>query len=534
MKNTIKILPLLIAIALLFGMYIPAYASEMSLITGGVINELGEGIIINGERIDAPAPYIHKDDAGVIMVPLRAIAEYLGYEIIWEQEENKVIIGYGIQIWIGDMEYITNYTVRTNMNPAPEITGDRTFVPLDFIKNALEYDVYVDDGAVVIGESTSSTIWITQDGNTTWFSEDADAPYEYCSDSKTIRVGKSPDGGDVFALIRMALRGDWLSEEVTGARLFLKVAEGTPPNGINVGTVAKSWSPATVSRDMAKTVISENSFALTEMRSEKDGWVSIDVTDTVKSWLCGEIPNRGFALFPGDDEALGVFVSGTPGESLNINEAPRIIINGAISNRSNSYGRFGFTKQPEQGITDPIFGGNCLSYALRDINGITFEDLPFDLDYMNRIFFESGENGVLDYTAAIIEDYVEANKEGLQISNFRRIDNFDSPINAEEEYRIILRVSANATPELPMSERGGYDFHLWAQLRDGRWTQKSPSVFSSIIPGTGPGISPLKFYWDAGDVWGIERWQEWYTSDGIYYAVTKDTDEFTCHKQINK
>jgi hypothetical protein len=82
-----------------------------------------------------------------------------------------------------------------------------------------------------------------------------------------------------------------------------------------------------------------------------------------------------------------------------------------------------------------------------------------------------------------------------------------------------------------MSERGGYDFHWWIQLSDGRWTQKSPSVFSSIIPGTGPGISPLNFYWDAGDAWGIQRWQEWYKSDGIFYAVTKDTDEFTSHKR---
>jgi len=496
--------------------------------------ELNGGITVGGEKLDAPAPYIHAG-TGAVMVPLRAVAEKLGYKLIWEQEEEKIILGYGIQLWIGRGVYITDFTDNINIDPAPEITGGRTFVPVDFIKNTLGYEVNVSEDAVVIGDSTSSTLWITHDGAVSWFSENA--PFEHCSDREVIQVGKDPDGGDVFALLRMTLRGDWFADEVSGARMYLKIAEegAAPPGSINVGTAANSWAPATVERDFAKTVIREDSFVLTELRIEDDGWVSLDVTDVVKSWLGGEIPNRGFVLFPGaeDDEALGVFVSGTPGETQDLNTAPRIIIEAEIGDRSDTYGRFGFTKQPEQGVADPIFGGNCLSYAIRDIDTITFDDLPFDFDELNRLFFESGQEGVLEYSARLIEDYIEENKAGLQISGFRRIDDFDSPIDAVNEYRIILRTSANATPQLPMSERGGYDFHLWAQLSDGRWTQKSPSVFSSILPGTGPGISPLKFYWDAGDVWGIERWQEWYRSGGIYYAVTKDTDEFTSHKKTD-
>ena len=231
MKNTKKAVPLLIALVLLFSIFIPAYASEAPLLTGDMRSELSGEIIIDGERIEAPAPYTHKDDAGVIMVPLRAIADSLGLKVIWEPEESKIILGYGMQLWIGDNEYVTNFSIRTRINPAPELVGGRTFVPLDFIRNALEHDVYVSDGVVVIGESTSSTIWITLDGNAIWFSEGA--PYDHSIGSDTIQVGKSPDGSDVFALVRMTLRGDWLAEEVTGARLFLKVAEGTPPGEIN-------------------------------------------------------------------------------------------------------------------------------------------------------------------------------------------------------------------------------------------------------------------------------------------------------------
>jgi hypothetical protein len=326
----------------------------------------------------------------------------------------------------------------------------------------------------------------------------------------------------------MPLKGDWLADEITGARLFFKISEGTPPNEIYIGTVAKSWGN-TLQRGDLKSVVRENSLVLTEVKHENNGWVSMDVTDMVVDWLRSEIPNRGFALFPSDENALGVFVSGMLAP---ISDAPRIVVSAKMSKRPLIYGKFGFTKQPEQGDIEPMLGGNCLSYALRDLDGMLyFGDYDFDYDELNRILAESGENGVLEYVAALIEETVETRKEKLQISNFRRIDDFDSPIDPKKEYRIMLRVSAKGTPELPMSDRGGFDFHLMAQLNDGRWTQTNPNIFSEIVPGTGPGICPVKFFWDAGEIWGIERWQEWYTSDAVYFAVTKETDEFTKHRQ---
>jgi len=528
MKNTLKIAPLVIALALIFGISAPAYASDAAPAADSADIILNGEIIINGERLDAPAPYIH-GDTGAIMVPLRAVSEAIGFELVWVEDDNKIVLGYGIELWIGSDHYIRDVTFYNAIKPAPELTGDRTFVPLDFIKNELEHEVNVSGGSILIGESTSPYIWVTHEGTATWFA--GDAPYSHNGDNAIIQAGINENGADVFALIRIPLRGDWLAEEVTGARLQFKVAEGTPPKKINIGIIENNWSPSTADRDMAAGLVNEDSFVLTDVIDKGDGWVSMDVTAIVKGWLSGDTKNRGFSLFPGDDEALGVFVSGTPDGELDFNTAPRIVVDAQIGERPNSYGRFGFTKQPGQGVENPIDGGNCLSYAIRDIDGIFFEDLSYEFDDLNRIFFESGLEAVLEYTANFIEEYIETNKEKLQISNFRRIDNFDSPIDIEKEYRIVLRVSAEATPEIPMSERGGYDFHLWAQLNDGRWAQKTPSVFSSIIPGSGPGISPLKYYWDAGDIWFSERWQDWYKSGGIYYAVTKGTDEFTSHKQ---
>jgi len=534
MKSTLRIALLLIALSMFFGMPMPAYASgaapaadDAAIAQNGGIIALNGEIISGGVRIDAPAPYIH-EGTGAIMLPLRAVAVSIGYSLVWVEEESKIILGYGIELWIGTDHYIRDVTFYNQLCPAPELAGGRTFVPLDFLKNALEHDIYVSGGSVIIGEDTSPYVWVSRDGTAVWFAKDA--PYSHCSDLATIQAGKNENGADVFALLRIPLRGAWLADEVSSARLLLKVAEGGPLKNLNIGAVEKGWAPATADRESAAAVFNESSFILTEVIDEGGGWASMDVTAMVKSWLGNEIKNRGFVLSPGDCEGLGVFVSGTPDGELDFNTAPRIVVEAQAGERSDSYGRFGFTKQPGQGVDNPIYGGNCLSYALRDIDMIIFEDLPYSFDELNEMFFESGLEAVLDYTAEIIEGYIEANKEKMQITNFRRIDGFDSPIDAGKEYRIVLRVSAEAKPELPMSERGGYDFHLWAQLSDGRWAQKTPSVFSSIIPGTGPGISPLKFYWDAGDLWGAERWQDWYKSSGIFYAVAKGTDEFTSHK----
>ena len=524
MKNAKKALTLLVIAALALTTFFVTVFGEAIQPDNGTVALSGE-VEVNGEIIESPAPYFYDGGENILMVPLRAIAESLGYKVVWEQEEQMVIVGYGIQVWIGrDSFRVGTGGGEIRISTAPELTDGRTFVPLDFFRYVLGHDARVSDGIVVIEENATTSVWVASNAATMWFSDDAD--YEYGESLEKIGVGKTPDGGDVFSLIRMPLRGEWLADEVADVRLFLKIAEGTPQSEIYIGTVAYSWTTAT-GRSLARSIVHEDSFALTEVRLEDGCWVSMDVTDIVVGWLRSEIPNRGFALFPGDDETVGVFLSGM---SAPINEAPRLVVSGDIGERSNAYGRFGFTKQPGQGVIEPKLGGNCFSFALRDLDGIYHEHLNLDFDELNRILAESGENGVLERVADLLEAYVHTHMEGLQISNFRRLDAFDSPIDAETEYRIVLRVAAKLMPNIPISDMYGFDFHFMAQLSDGRWAQKTPIIFSEIVPGTGPGIDPAKFPWDAGDIWGIERWQEWYSSDAVYFAVTKDTDDFTRHQ----
>jgi hypothetical protein len=209
---------------------------------------------------------------------------------------------------------------------------------------------------------------------------------------------------------------------------------------------------------------------------------------------------------------------------------PFLEVTGQASDRALAYGKFGYTGMPLPG-TAVDEGGNCLSYVLRDTDMILVGDLDVDFGEMNRLYDESGEDAVVDYLAARVADYVDAHKNGLQISRFRRLEDFTSDIDAKTEYRVALRVGAKVEPgsKADLEARGAFDYHFRAQLNDGQWAQKFPLDASEIIPGSGPGVSPGKYPWDSALQW-LSKFQSYYTSKVVYFAVTKDTDAFTRHK----
>ena len=113
-------------------------------------------IVVNGEIIQAPMPYVNGPD-GVIMVPLRAIAEKLGYTVTWIQEERSVRIGAATYIWIGKDYYVIGRAAPIEFGPAPELTNDRTFVPMTFFRQVLQgYNAYVFEGQIVIDNADTS------------------------------------------------------------------------------------------------------------------------------------------------------------------------------------------------------------------------------------------------------------------------------------------------------------------------------------------------------------------------------------------
>ena len=152
MKYSRLMLPLLIIIALLLGIS-PGFASEApppDLVLDKSPVLTGE-ITVDAKAIEAPRPYIYRAIEGVVMIPLRAVAEALGMSVEWISEEKSVIIDGTMQIWIDKPYYTQDQKTPTEFGPAPELFNECTYVPLPFFGYAISgYNSYISDGIVTI------------------------------------------------------------------------------------------------------------------------------------------------------------------------------------------------------------------------------------------------------------------------------------------------------------------------------------------------------------------------------------------------
>lgn len=111
------------------------------------------GISINGKVIEAPTAYA-KDDR--VMVPIRAVAEALGFKVTWDGE-NKTVgfarLANNTQIQIGKDSYFFARVAPRELGIAPELTNGSTFVPLEFVSEILKAEVKIgDNGSIQIAD----------------------------------------------------------------------------------------------------------------------------------------------------------------------------------------------------------------------------------------------------------------------------------------------------------------------------------------------------------------------------------------------
>ncbi|MCL2838740.1 MAG: copper amine oxidase N-terminal domain-containing protein [Oscillospiraceae bacterium] len=116
------------------------------------IPELNGEIVVNNVIIDAASPFNYSDVGGpnVVMVPLRAVAEALGYDVSWSEETQSIMLGVGIHVFIGRNEAYRGRMAPIELSLSPFIRDNLTFVPLDFVRNVLAQNVWVFEGQVVI------------------------------------------------------------------------------------------------------------------------------------------------------------------------------------------------------------------------------------------------------------------------------------------------------------------------------------------------------------------------------------------------
>lgn len=106
-------------------------------------------IVVNDKVIEAPAAYTN--DQGTVMVPLRAIAKALGYEVTWHNDTRTVTLGDDITLTIGKDSYIRGSEAPISLGTAPELKGDKTFVPMSFFREVIQMNnAYVHEAQIVI------------------------------------------------------------------------------------------------------------------------------------------------------------------------------------------------------------------------------------------------------------------------------------------------------------------------------------------------------------------------------------------------
>ena len=121
-------------------------------------------LTVNGKKITSDVdPYISNDRT---LVPLRVIAEELNSVVEWDNDNRAVHISKeDIHIVLRIDSYLVEYTnddetTYTMIDVAPQITEDRTFVPIRLISNALGVGIEWnnDERAVYIDSSKSSEV----------------------------------------------------------------------------------------------------------------------------------------------------------------------------------------------------------------------------------------------------------------------------------------------------------------------------------------------------------------------------------------
>ena len=119
----------------------------------GQTEYISEEIVVNGRNISTQPPSVTD---GVIMLPLRAVAEALGLAVEWNCSERRVDVGGVYSVWI-DRPVISRDGGQTTseFGPAPEIINERTFVPISFFNFGISgVSAKIENGIVIVNRDS--------------------------------------------------------------------------------------------------------------------------------------------------------------------------------------------------------------------------------------------------------------------------------------------------------------------------------------------------------------------------------------------
>lgn len=131
----------------------PTYSDVAQKLGGSVALHLYGGTILRADgkklKLDNP-PYIKEDRT---LVPVRAVSEGFGFDVTWDAENKKVMIGSIVEMTVGEKSMTVNGK-RVDLGVAPEIKNGAAYLPLRALaEEALGKNVFWDEhGLIVISD----------------------------------------------------------------------------------------------------------------------------------------------------------------------------------------------------------------------------------------------------------------------------------------------------------------------------------------------------------------------------------------------
>lgn len=118
-----------------------------------VIFDVTDAEFVVEDRIIEAPPAFTTDD-GVVMVPLRAIAEALGYEVTWDNDTQTAYLNNVISLQIDRDYYVYMRMAPITLGTAPVLRDSRTFVPMSYFREVLGLNnAYFFEGQIVINNA---------------------------------------------------------------------------------------------------------------------------------------------------------------------------------------------------------------------------------------------------------------------------------------------------------------------------------------------------------------------------------------------
>lgn len=109
------------------------------------VNTVAGVIVANQKELTLGTYDVIKNNGQTVMLPLRTIAESLGYRIVWHDENNTVDLekgGHTITLAVGSTEYRSdNRTIQ--LQDAPVINYGKALVPVEFFTDVMKLTVEV-------------------------------------------------------------------------------------------------------------------------------------------------------------------------------------------------------------------------------------------------------------------------------------------------------------------------------------------------------------------------------------------------------